>query len=259
MIADENALQASLHYRRFLQSYIGNVTRPFGGFPYPSIDNTSLTNTENFYYFIHSTISQDKIADWLLSQRWLAAAGSQREYADSADFVKLYNMMQDDEVKQWFTNGYKAILKFQAGDRAPDFTLEDEYGKPCSLSQFKGKVVFITFWSSSCAPCIAEIKTCNKTVTEKYKNDPVVFVNISLDENTKKWKSAIKKYSIKGVNLMVRNGWADEVVKKYKVGAIPCHIAIDKQAIIRSYNDIRLCDIFTAQEFTKIIEQETTE
>ena len=33
------------------------------------------------------------------------------------------------------------------GDPAPDFTLNDIHGVPHSLSDFKGKVVIVTFWT----------------------------------------------------------------------------------------------------------------
>ena len=33
------------------------------------------------------------------------------------------------------------------GEAAPDFTLDDIYGVPHSLSDFAGKVVIVTFWT----------------------------------------------------------------------------------------------------------------
>ena len=40
---------------------------------------------------------------------------------------------------------------------APDFTLTDQYGNIHSLSDFKGKTIFLNFWATWCPPCKAEM------------------------------------------------------------------------------------------------------
>ena len=40
---------------------------------------------------------------------------------------------------------------------APDFTLVDQYGETHTLSDYKGKVVFLNFWATWCPPCRAEM------------------------------------------------------------------------------------------------------
>ena len=40
---------------------------------------------------------------------------------------------------------------------APDFTLTDQYGVTHTLSDYKGKVVFLNFWATWCPPCRAEM------------------------------------------------------------------------------------------------------
>lgn len=41
--------------------------------------------------------------------------------------------------------------------RAPDFTLEDRNGTPWTLSDHRGHVVVLNFWSIDCPPCIREL------------------------------------------------------------------------------------------------------
>ena len=46
---------------------------------------------------------------------------------------------------------------------APDFTLKDvQNGKTCSLSQFKGKVVLVNFFTFFCGPCREEMPHLNQ-------------------------------------------------------------------------------------------------
>lgn len=41
--------------------------------------------------------------------------------------------------------------------KAFDFTLQDQYGKVHTLSDYKGKVVFLNFWATWCPPCKEEM------------------------------------------------------------------------------------------------------
>jgi peroxiredoxin len=40
---------------------------------------------------------------------------------------------------------------------APDFTLRDKNGRPWKLSDRRGKVVVMNFWTITCQPCVEEL------------------------------------------------------------------------------------------------------
>lgn len=64
---------------------------------------------------------------------------------------------------------------------APSFTLKDLAGNNVSLSDYKGKVVFVNFWATWCPPCRAEIPHFVELV-EKYGEDGFAILGISVDD-----------------------------------------------------------------------------
>ena len=75
----------------------------------------------------------------------------------------------------------KKIKCIQAGDKAPEFTLDDQNEKPFILSAFSGKQVLLSFhplaWTSVCAKQMQSLEK-NSTV---FKQLNTVAVGVSVD------------------------------------------------------------------------------
>ncbi len=71
-------------------------------------------------------------------------------------------------------------IKASKGYLAPNFTISDVDGNKVSLSEFKGKPVFINFWASWCPPCKEEMPF----IEEAYKKhkDQITFLMINVIE-----------------------------------------------------------------------------
>ncbi|MBK8252844.1 MAG: TlpA family protein disulfide reductase [Polyangiaceae bacterium] len=67
-----------------------------------------------------------------------------------------------------------------AGAAAPDFTLPALDGSTVHLSDYKGKVVLIDFWSTTCDPCLAAMPHL-VDLYKKNKEKGFVILAISLD------------------------------------------------------------------------------
>ena len=140
-------------------------------------------------------------------------------------------------------------LKLQPGQPAPAFTLDDLDGQPVSLSQFKGQVVLLDFWSSWCKPCISDLPDLRK-IKEKTAGWSVVFLNISLDVDEAAWREAIDKHEIEGVHVRT-DGWFTEVTTSYQVSALPAYYLVDSQGLILD----RLYSVRDTDEIVAMIEQ----
>lgn len=77
------------------------------------------------------------------------------------------------------------------GKPAPGFSVLSSTGEKVSLSQYKGKVVFLHFWSTTCPPCVKEIPEVEK-LYQKYKGKDFVVLPIALDD-TKETVAAFQK------------------------------------------------------------------
>ena len=60
---------------------------------------------------------------------------------------------------------------------AIDFTLQDQYGNTHTLSEYKGKTVFLNFWATWCPPCRKEMPDIQKLYEEyQAEEDPSVII-----------------------------------------------------------------------------------
>ena len=141
-----------------------------------------------------------------------------------------------------------AALKLQPGQPAPEFTLDDLDGQPVSLSQFKGQVVLLDFWASWCVPCIGDLPFLREA-KKKMDGWPVVFLNVSIDEDEDDWREAIDKHKIEGVHM--RAGSGSEVAKSYQVMGVPSYYLVDLQGLIVEHEGFR----GNADELVAIIEE----
>lgn len=84
---------------------------------------------------------------------------------------------------------------------APDFTLKDLNGSKVSLSNHRGKVVILNFWSTTCGPCLEEIPSLIDLQRE-FKSQGLVILGIALDHSAKPVQELVAKLKIDYTNLM---------------------------------------------------------
>jgi thiol-disulfide isomerase/thioredoxin len=125
----------------------------------------------------------------------------------------------------------KKWKNLQSGNIAPAFTFENIKGEKFSLSDFKGKWVYIDVWATWCGPCKQESPYFEK-LAQKFKDKPVSFISISVDDSRAAWERHV--YSKKWSSLhLYAGGWKD-ITEKYFINAIPRFILIDDKGLIYS-------------------------
>ncbi len=126
------------------------------------------------------------------------------------------------------------------GDRAPDFNLEyftgdnlpQEYvfnGNTVNLSDFRGKVVVVNFWSISCGACIAEMPDIQR-LYDNSDNSELIILAI----HTIQYRSRIERFlENKDWTLPILLDANGQTSREYKITTIPRTFFIDTEGIIR--------------------------
>jgi peroxiredoxin len=85
---------------------------------------------------------------------------------------------------------YKALQSGEAvahdylGDTlgAPDFTLNDQYGKPWRLSAHRGKTIVMNFWTITCQPCVEEMPSLIDLARVAKQRPDLEIVAVTIDK-----------------------------------------------------------------------------
>jgi len=144
-------------------------------------------------------------------------------YNNSKPKSDVKNKTDDKTTTKTDSNNTTKVIPNVIKTKAIDFKLKDLNGKEMSLSDLKGKKVFLNFWATWCPPCKEEMPEIQK-LYEETKNSGVVIVAVEIGEPLITVKSFIdsNKYSFK-ILLDSDQG----VSSKYNIASIPTSYFID--------------------------------
>jgi peroxiredoxin len=117
----------------------------------------------------------------------------------------------------------------EIGKRAPDFTLLTLDGKEVSLSQFRGKVVLLNFWATSCPACDEETPYI-QAVFDNWPHDQLEIITVSIGERAAFVRSFVESRGLTFPTLLD----SDETVSQiYQVSYFPTTFFINADGIIK--------------------------
>lgn len=121
---------------------------------------------------------------------------------------------------------------------AIDFTLYDQYGNEHTLSEYKGKTIFLNFWATWCPPCRAEMPHMEELYNEYNKNqDDVVILGVASPNLGREGdEEHIKEFlNDEGHTFPVVFDENGSMVYQYGINAFPTTFIIDKEGYISKY------------------------
>lgn len=110
-----------------------------------------------------------------------------------------------------------------AGDIAPDFTVEMLDGSKVTLSALQGKPILLIFWATWCPPCRLELSKLQEHIIDRY-GDKINVLPISRGEERAKVEEYISKM---GYTFAVGLDGDQSIYRKYATNYIPRCFVID--------------------------------
>jgi thiol-disulfide isomerase/thioredoxin len=138
---------------------------------------------------------------------------------------------KNESFKQAVTDTRDAINRLNPGNPAPEFTMTDINGQEVSLSDFRGKVVYLDFWASWCGPCMREMPYFRELKERLADQEDLVYLYISIDTDVQAWRNSVERNQITGVHLNTP-GRERGVPALYNVKWIPTFIIIGRDGNI---------------------------
>lgn len=89
-------------------------------------------------------------------------AGAMAEGAERSQQSPLRALLGNQSYEMLAAGEMPAQGYFGRNRRAPDFQLRDARGRTFRLSDHRGKVVVMNFWSITCGPCVEELPTLDE-------------------------------------------------------------------------------------------------
>ena len=120
--------------------------------------------------------------------------------------------------------GIVGVIKVPPAKDPVRINLKDMNGNNISLSDFKGKIVFLNFWTTWCPTCRIEMPSMEK-LHQKLKNKNFAMVTINLQESASQVKAFFKEFKLTFTALLDSTG---EVGASFGIRAIPTTYIIDK-------------------------------
>lgn len=235
-------------YRYFLELYVKNelkikkYEKEIKDFELKTANNKTKTkdvsiqyeDSENSFLQIEkSDLFSTKAKEYLLYVylNRIAKTDSQKLSTYISIFKKYSN---DKKLIEGFESAFLVDIE-ALKQNTSEVVLYDENKKATTLSAFieanKGKIIYIDFWASWCAPCRAAFPSSRK-LHEEFKEKEIVFLYLSTDANFEAWKKANQFEKLTENSYFIINPKTSEYLKKLAIDFIPRYVLINSNGEI---------------------------
>jgi len=109
-----------------------------------------------------------------------------------------------------------------------EIRLQDINGNLVSLSDFRGRIVFLNFWTTWCPTCRVEMPSMEK-LHQKFKDQDFAMVTVNIQESAAQVEKFYKNFKLTFTALLDTTG---EVAIGFRIRSIPTTFIVDKSGRI---------------------------
>ncbi|TAH72884.1 MAG: redoxin domain-containing protein [Anaerolineaceae bacterium] len=206
-----------------ISKYLNKVSQPFGTKQEQQDEDETIDNNDDS----NNLDNNDTIGDVPSDNN------NDPQDADNTSNTSENDSKVEDQAKPTEKEVFPAI----------DFTLIDQYGDEHTLSDYKGKVVFLNFWATWCPPCIKEMPDIEKIYSEYGKNQEDVIILGVANPSSDEFPNNADGSKDEVIAFLDDNGYTFPVVfdetgvllRNYYINAFPTTFLIDKDGNIYGY------------------------
>jgi thiol-disulfide isomerase/thioredoxin len=111
---------------------------------------------------------------------------------------------------------------------APAVVLSDLEGRPLTLEQFRGTLVFVNFWATWCVPCRQEMPALER-LHAAYEQRGLVMLAVNFKESETEIRRFVRELRLDMTVALDRDGSAS---RRFRVLGLPVSLLIDRDGRI---------------------------
>lgn len=215
------------HFTGYLKAFASTKN---GGSIYNSINTFGDYKDLRSQFMADRSITNDTLRELLLLKGLI-------DFYYSPDFdqkqvqsvlEQLHRDSRYPENRKIAFNMLQATYKLQTGSNAPDFTAFDRSGQAVNLSMYKGKYIYLNFFSTQSEVSLKEMQ---KLVEVKKKfSDKVAFISICLDDSVKSYQAYLKANPKQ--DWLILHDTQGNARQHYAVKSLSAYFFINQQLIL---------------------------
>jgi cytochrome c-type biogenesis protein len=205
-----------------------------------SISSNQLNSSKNTSPAADIESTTEESTDSAASESEESSDATMQESDSGEDTGTVANESDSGEVSNSETEESENV---QAPLPAIDFTLTDQYGNEHTLSDYKGKVVFLNFWATWCPPCKEEMPHIEQLYQEYNLNeDEVVFLGVA-NPKSEEYPNNQDEEKEDIIKFLEDNEYTfptvfdetSDIFESYYITAFPTTFMIDKEGNVLGY------------------------
>lgn len=142
---------------------------------------------------------------------------------------------------------------------APDFTLSDQFGNTHTLSEYKGKVVFLNFWTTWCGYCKEEMPDIQQIYEEYGQNQGDLIVLGVANPRSELFPNGADVEKNEIIQFLTDAGYTyptvmdttGSVFREYGISSFPFTLMIDRDGNVFGY----VGGMLTKEQMEQIVQQ----